>query len=100
MTVAIAAARVQAVSGSVTRDDAARTLQQIATKANHLGFVPYELEPQLTLAEIELTFGDGASARNHLEAVQKEALDRGFGLIAIKASGDLKNLPIPNAARE
>jgi eukaryotic-like serine/threonine-protein kinase len=100
MTVAIAAARVEAVSGSVSRDDVARTLQQIAIKANHLGFVPYELEPQLTLAEIELTFGDGTNARNHLEAVQKEALNRGFGLIAIKASGDLKNLRTPSATRE
>jgi eukaryotic-like serine/threonine-protein kinase len=100
MTVAITAARVEAVSGTVSRDDAARTLQQIATKANHLGFVPYELEPQLTLAEIELTFGDGTNARNHLEAVEKEALNRGFGLIATKASGDLKNLPTPNVTPE
>jgi eukaryotic-like serine/threonine-protein kinase len=100
MIVEITAARVEAVSGKVSRDDAARTLQQIEIKANHLGFVPYELEPQLTLAEIELKFGDGANARNHLKAVQKEALDRGFGLIAIKASGDLKNLQTPNATRE
>jgi tetratricopeptide (TPR) repeat protein len=100
MIVEITAARVEAVSGRVSRDDAARTLQQIEIKANHLGFVPYELEPQLTLAEIELKFGDGASARSHLKAVQKEALDRGFGLIAIKASGDLKNLQTPNATRE
>jgi eukaryotic-like serine/threonine-protein kinase len=92
MTVATAAARVEAVSGGMSRDDAAKALQQIVTKANHLGFVPYELEPQLALAEIELTFGDGANARSHLEAVQKEALNRGFGLIALKAAGDLKNL--------
>jgi eukaryotic-like serine/threonine-protein kinase len=100
MTVAITAARVEAMSGVVSRDDAARTLQQIATRANHLGFVSYELEPQLTLAEIELTFGDGTNARNHLEAVQKEALDRGFGLIATKASGDLKNLRSSSATPE
>lgn len=100
MTVAIAAARVEAVSGGISRDDAAKALQQIATKANHLGFVPYELEPQLALAEIELTFGDGANARSHLEAVQKEALNRGFGLIALKAAGDLKNLQSSTAAQQ
>jgi eukaryotic-like serine/threonine-protein kinase len=99
MMVAMAAARVEAVSGSMSREDATRALQQIVTKANHLGFVPYELEPQLALAEIELTFGDGANARSHLEAVQKEAINRGFGLIAIKAAGDLKNLQSSNSAR-
>jgi len=99
MTVAIAAARVEAVSGSISRDDVAKTLQQTTMKANHLGFVPYELEPQLALAEIELSFGDGANARNHLEAVQKEALNHGFGLIAMKAAGDLKNLASRNETR-
>jgi eukaryotic-like serine/threonine-protein kinase len=92
LTVSIAAARVEAVSGGMSRDDAAKALQQIVAKANHLGFVPYELEPQLALAEIEVTFGDGANARTHLEAVQKEAVNHGFGLIALKAAGDLKNL--------
>jgi hypothetical protein len=100
MTVAIAAARVAAASGSMSREDAARALQQIVTKANHLGFVPYELEPQLALAEIELTFGDGANARSHLEAVQKEALNHGFGLIALKAAGDLKNLESSGPGRQ
>lgn len=98
MMVAIAAARVEAVSGSMSPEDAARALEQIVAKANHLGFVPYELEPQLALAEIELTFGDGANARSHLEAVQKEAINRGFGLIAIKAAGDLKNLQAAKSA--
>jgi hypothetical protein len=87
-------------SGSMSREDAARALQQIVAKANHLGFVPYELEPQLALAEIELNFGDGANARSHLEAVQKEALNRGFGLIALKAAGDLKNLQSSNLGRQ
>jgi len=99
MMVAMAAARVEAVSGSMSREDAARALEQIVAKASHLGFVPYELEPQLALAEIELTFGDGANARSHLEAVQKEALNRGFGLIATKAAGDLKNLQSPSPAQ-
>ncbi len=100
MMVAMAAARVEAVSGNMSQEDAARALQQIVAKANHLGFVPYELEPQLAIAEIELTFGDGASARSHLEAVQKEAVNRGFGLIAMKAAGDLKNLQSPDPRRQ
>jgi eukaryotic-like serine/threonine-protein kinase len=100
LIVAISAARIQAVSGGLARDDAERTLQEIAIKASRLGFVPYELEPQLALAEIEVNLGDRANARSHLEAVQKEAVNRGFGLIALKAAGDLKNLTPANPTRE
>jgi DNA-binding winged helix-turn-helix (wHTH) protein/tetratricopeptide (TPR) repeat protein/TolB-like protein len=92
LKVAISGARIQAVSGGLAGNGAAKTLQEIAIKANRLGFVPYELEPRLAIAEIEVNLGDQTNARNHLEALRKEAMDRGFGLIAIKAAGDLKNL--------
>jgi eukaryotic-like serine/threonine-protein kinase len=100
LMVAISAARIQAVSGNLARDDAAKTFQEIANRADHLGFVPYELEPRLALAEIEVNLGDRANAKNHLEALQKEAADRGFGLIAIQAAGDLKNLVPPSRSQE
>jgi eukaryotic-like serine/threonine-protein kinase len=100
LVVSISAARVQAVSGGPLREDATKALQEVATKADRLGFVPYELEPRLALAEIEVNLGDRATARNHLEAVRKDASDRGFGLIAIKAAGDLKNLAPPTPGRE
>ena len=92
LMVAIAAARIQAVSGGPAEEDAARTFQEIAVKANRLGFVTYEFEPRLALAEIEVNSGDRANGKTHLEALQKEAADRGFGLIALKAAVDLKNL--------
>ena len=85
---------------NLARDDAAKTFQEIANRADHLGFVPYELEPRLALAEIEVNLGDRANAKNHLEALQKEAADRGFGLIAIQAAGDLKNLVPPSRSQE
>jgi len=62
--------------------------------------VPYELEPRLALAEIEINLGDRVNARNHLEAVQREAVDRGFGFIAVRAAGDLKNLTQSVSGRE
>lgn len=96
LMVAISAARVQAVGGGAATDDAAKSFEEIATKATRLGFVPYELEPRLALAEIEVNLGDRDTARNHLEALQKEASDRGFGLIAIKAAGDLRSLAHAN----
>lgn len=92
LIVAISSARIQAVSGGIAQDDAAKTFREIASKANRLGFVPYELEPRLAIAEIEVNLGDRVNARTHLEALRKEASDRGFGLIALKAEGDLKNL--------
>ena len=91
LMVAISNAQIQGSSGGLSKGGAAKTLQQIATEANRLGFVPYELEPRLAAAEIEVNLGD-VNARSHLEALQKEATDRGFGLIALKAAGDLKNL--------
>jgi eukaryotic-like serine/threonine-protein kinase len=99
LMVAISAARIQAVSGGLA-NDAAKTFQEIAQKANRLGFVTYELEPRLALAEIEVNSGDRANGRSHLEALQKEAADRGFGLIALKAAGDLKNLAPTKPTRD
>jgi eukaryotic-like serine/threonine-protein kinase len=95
LMVAISAARIQAVSGRNAQDDAAKSLEEVASKANRLGFVPYELEPRLALAEIQVNLGNRANARTQLEALRKEATDRGFGLFAIKADGDLKNLLQP-----
>jgi eukaryotic-like serine/threonine-protein kinase len=96
LVVAISAARIQAASGNLARDDVAKTFLEIAQKANRLGFVRYELEPRLAVAEIEVNSGDRANARSQLEALQKEAADHGFGLIALQAAGDLKNLAAPN----
>ena len=86
LMVAMSEASVQALTGGLARDDAARTFQEIASKADRLGFVGYELEPRLALAEIEVNLGDRAGARTESEALRKEAINRGFGLIALKAA--------------
>jgi tetratricopeptide (TPR) repeat protein len=100
LVVAISEARIQAVSGGDATDSATKNLQEIATKANRLGFVPYELEPRLALAEIAVNLGDRVSAKSQLEALRKEAAERGFGLIALKAEGDLRNLLLPHPGQE
>jgi hypothetical protein len=91
LKVAMSTARVQALAGGLARDAATKSFQEIASKADRLGFVPYELEPRFVLAEIEVGLGDQANARCELESLRKEATDSGFGLIALKA-GDLKGL--------
>lgn len=92
LRVAMSTARVQALAGGLARDAVTKSFQEIASKADRLGFVPYELEPRLALAEVEVGLGDRANARTELEALRKEATHRGFGLIALKATGDLKGL--------
>ena len=77
----------------VARNDVDRSLEEVATNANRLGFAPYELEPRLALTELQVNLGNRASAKTKLEALRKEAADRGFGLFAIKDYGDPKNLP-------
>jgi len=94
LVVQISAARVRAASGGDSNNDqAAKGLQEVAQEANHLGFVAYELEPRLALAEMEIKAGNLANARSHLEMLQKEAADHGFGLLAVQAAGDLKSTP-------
>jgi hypothetical protein len=92
LKVAMSTARVRALAGGLAKDAVTKSFQEIASKADRLGFVPYELEPRLVLAEIEVDLGDRANARSELEALRKEAAHRGFGLIALKAAGDLKGL--------
>jgi ATP/maltotriose-dependent transcriptional regulator MalT len=96
LMVAMSTAQVRASAGGLARDDVAKSFQEIASKADRLGFVPYQLEPRLALAEIEVNLGDRAKARSQLEALRKQATDHGFGLIALKAAGDLRSLAPPN----
>jgi eukaryotic-like serine/threonine-protein kinase len=87
--VEISAGRLRAaVPGNVPQ--AARNLEQVAEEASHLGFVPYEFEPRLALAELEIRSGNLANGLTHLQNLAKEATDHGFGLIAIEAQGDLQ----------
>jgi len=94
LVVQISAARFRAASGEDSNNDqAARGLEEVAEKANHFGLVAYELEPRLALAEMEIKAGNLANARSHLEMLQKEAADHGFGLLAVQAAADLKSAP-------
>jgi len=92
LMVAIAAARVQAASsGPVNAKRAATDLREIARQASSIRWVPYELEARLALAEIEVDSDDRVNGRTLLEALHKEAIDRGLGLIAVEAEKDLTN---------
>ncbi len=84
--VEITAARVLAASGN--RSDAtqgAKSLDATIARARRLGFLGYEFEARLALAEIEMKSGSTAAGRAHLGALEKEARAKGFDRVARKA---------------
>lgn len=93
LTVAISAARVRAAAGTSTSDhQVVNSLREVVSEADDSGFLAYEFEPRLALAEMEIRQGNLFNGRTHLETLQKEAKARGFGLIAVEASDDLKTI--------
>jgi hypothetical protein len=68
------------------RLEAANNLEAVLEQAKKTGFLGYELEAGLALGEIETQSGNVARARTRLEALERQAAARGFGLIARKAA--------------
>lgn len=82
----IVAGRVLAASGdSGDRQEAVRRLSAARAEASRGGLIGCELECRLALAEIEAADGRAAEARSLLGQVKRDALAKGFGLLARKA---------------
>lgn len=75
LKVAMSTARVQALAGGLARDAVTKSFQEIASKADRLGFVPYELEPRFVLAEIEVGPGRSGQRAKRARVIAK----RGHG---------------------
>ena len=87
LIVATVGAQVEAASGDPTRvAEARQNLSIVESEANKLGFVDRQLEARLVLAEIDLKGHDVQFARTRLAALEKQAQQLGFGLIAQKAA--------------
>ena len=84
LPIAITAARVRAVSGKEA--EALMSLESVLAEATQRRLVGLQLEARLALGEIELRAGSTEAGRARLEALQKEAEQRGYGLIARKAA--------------
>ena len=82
--VSLAEARVQAklAKSSVAQ----KILQSVLADATTLGFVPYQFEARLQLGEMEMHSGRTDAGRARLSALQKDAVAKGFDLIARKAA--------------
>lgn len=83
--VAPALARVEAASGQMPR--ALRNLRQAIDEAASLGLVAPGLEARLALGEIQLRAGSRAEGTATLQALHREAEERGFRLLARTPAG-------------
>jgi eukaryotic-like serine/threonine-protein kinase len=94
MKFAIVSARALAASGRP--DEAKITLSNLLKDETRRGFLAYQLETRLALAEIEFRTGHSGIARTQLAAVRHDAEAHGLGLLAHKAAQ--LQVPIPTKA--
>jgi len=74
------------VSSASDPQDSIRRLQAVLREAEKAGLFIRKLEASLVLAQVEIKSGHAATGRAQLQALQKEAEQRGFRLIARRAS--------------
>jgi serine/threonine protein kinase/tetratricopeptide (TPR) repeat protein len=79
----IMAARIHSTSGKTTT--AAKSLQSILNEEATLGNVPLQFEARLAMGEMEMRLGETTAGRSRLASLEKDAIAKGFLLIAHKA---------------
>jgi serine/threonine protein kinase/Tfp pilus assembly protein PilF len=80
----LASADVNAALGKFV--DAAKEVETVRAEASRYGFLSYDLESRLRLAQLELRSGKAPAGRARLQQLQSEARNKGFLLIARKAN--------------
>ena len=83
MTAGFAEAEVDTSSGKAA--EAERNLGALHDQAKRDGYVAFELEARLLLADAELAAGKSADAHARLVSLESDARRKGFLLIARKA---------------
>ena len=79
----IACARADAASGR--GDQARKEVEAILQKAVRIGWVNFQLDARLALAEIDLNSVNAARGRTELQTLAGDASATGFGNVARKA---------------
>ena len=67
-----------------------RQLREVITRATTATFAGIALEARLALGEMELNSANRVAGMQHLQALEKDAVSGGFGLIARKADAVLR----------
>ena len=83
----IACVRADAAAGRT--EEARKEARAILEKAMRIGWVNYQLDARLTLAEIDLKSGNAARARADLQALARDARAKGFARVAQKAGRNI-----------
>ncbi len=87
---AITAARIASAEKEFARSAAGiaarKELAAIITKSRELGYMGFELDARLALAEIEMKSGQTTAGRTHLATIEADAKAKGYLLIARKAT--------------
>jgi tetratricopeptide (TPR) repeat protein len=83
LEVIVVAARAAAALGEAAQ--AEKTLEGTLAEAEKHQFAPIEFEIRLALGQIEMKSGKADAGRARLEALSKDATDKGFLLVAQKA---------------
>lgn len=88
---AIVGARIQAASGKAAdTSESMRQLREVIVRATTATFAGIALEARLALGEIELNSPNRAAGMMHLQALEKDAVSGGFGLMARKTDAALR----------
>lgn len=88
---AITSLRIQAASANPAgAAESVKRLHKIISDAGEASFVDVLLDARLAVGEIELSFGNRAEGNAHLEALEKDAKNGGFQLMARKAAAALQ----------
>ena len=94
LLVSIFASRVQAQAGGAAENtDSLTRLQGALDEATRAGYMDLSLYARLIGGEIEIRNGGFPGSRNRVIALQREALEKGFGLIVRKATALLEQHP-------
>jgi eukaryotic-like serine/threonine-protein kinase len=88
--------RIDALSENPTQHkEAVKRLNALAQQAKAADFTYAALEARLAAGEMEVRWDDRESGRAHLLALEREASENGFGLIAQKAAARLQAVGRP-----
>ena len=83
LEITITAARVAAALGG--SGETKRTLEGALAESEKMGFVPYQFEARFAIAEAQMRVGKSGQGRFQLNALAKDATDKGFLLMARNA---------------
>lgn len=84
------AARIKATSGSKDALYVAESeLRTVSTQAVSASYIDTALRARLYLDEIQMSNGDNTALQAQLSSLEREASNKGFGLVADKATADL-----------